>query len=359
MKQGFQSLTQLAAELERQSGAKQDFIAPAASIVATVSDGAPRLAFAGALNAPMTQHARRQLDEYLGIPAKYSDRMLAEAPELWALSAAQWLDKKNGDRRMVRMLDGNVRAFLSDRYQRIDNYEVAEVALAVLKEVSGLRIVSTNITESRLYIKAVSSEVRGEVKSKRVGDFVEAGVMISNSEIGMGAVSIKPFANFLVCTNGMVRDKATLRAAHVGRKQDETLEGLLSDETKRLEDEVVLRKVRDILRLSFDAADFQRWIETLSEQADQPIRGDAVGAVEQLGQSFGFSQAEKSGVLRNLIEGGDLSRYGLINAVTRLAEDVPSYDRATELEEVGGRIVTLSNDDWFRVANAEPVRVAA
>lgn len=32
---------------------------------------------------------------------------------------------------------------------------------------------------------------------------------------------------------------------------------------------------------------------------------------------------------------------------------------AAELEEVGGRIVTLSSDDWFRVANADPVKVAA
>jgi len=34
-------------------------------------------------------------------------------------------------------------------------------------------------------------------------------------------------------------------------------------------------------------------------------------------------------LLRHLIEGGDLSQYGLINAVTRTAEDAKFYDRAS------------------------------
>ncbi len=360
MKQGFASLTQLAAEIERQSKNKEDFVVAAAGITPVVYNGTmPGLVFGGDKSLPLTQLAHRQIGEYLGIPAKYADRMVAEKPLLWAENVREWLASKNGDRRMLRTLDGNIRDFLSDRYQRIDNYEVAEMALSVLGDIPGLRVVSSQITESRLYIKAVSSEVRGEVKSKRVGDFVEAGIMISNSEVGLGAVSIKPFANFLVCTNGMVRDKSSLRAAHVGGKRDESIDGLLSDETKRLEDEVVLKKVRDVIASAFNEADFRAWLDTLSGQAQERIAGDAVGAVEVLGDTFGFSKAERSGVLRNLIEGGDMSRYGLMNAVTRLAEDVESYDRATEIEEVGGRIVTLDSSAWFRVANAEPVRVAA
>lgn len=35
----------------------------------------------------------------------------------------------------------------------------------------------------------------------RKGDIVQAGVMISNSEVGLGAVSIQPLVYRLVCTN--------------------------------------------------------------------------------------------------------------------------------------------------------------
>ena len=34
--------------------------------------------------------------------------------------------------------------------------------------------------------------------------------------------------------------------------------------------------------------------------------------------------------------GNDLSHYGLVNAVTRASQDIEDYNRATELERIGG-----------------------
>ena len=42
-------------------------------------------------------------------------------------------------------------------------------------------------------------------------------------------------------------------------------------------------------------------------------------------------------MLRDLIEGGDLSGFGLVNAVTHYSQQVDDYDRATDLEAIGGR----------------------
>ena len=47
---------------------------------------------------------------------------------------------------------------------------------------------------------------------------------------------------------------------------------------------------------------------------------------------------------------GDLSVWGLANAVTRTAEDVADYDRATELEATGGRVIELPRADWRAIA---------
>ena len=49
---------------------------------------------------------------------------------------------------------------------------------------------------------------------------------------------------------------------------------------------------------------------------------------------------EASGILGHLAAGGNLSRWGFANAVTRYAQDVESYDRATELEKLGGKLST-------------------
>jgi len=65
-----------------------------------------------------------------------------------------------------------------------------------------------------------------------------------------------------------------------------------------------------------------------------------------------FPQGHRGGVLRHLIEGGDMSRWGIANAVTRQSQDVDSYDRATDLERAGGQIIELSQRDWNEIATA-------
>ena len=62
-----------------------------------------------------------------------------------------------------------------------------------------------------------------------------------------------------------------------------------------------------------------------------------------------MSESESGGVLKHLIAGGDLSGYGIMNAVTRQAEDVDNYDRATEFERFGGMITGWTVADWKTV----------
>ena len=71
-----------------------------------------------------------------------------------------------------------------------------------------------------------------------------------------------------------------------------------------------------------------------------------------LSNRLSLTQDEQSSVLRRLIEGGDLSQYGLINAVTRTAEDAKSYDRATELEMAGATVLDLKPTEWRDLALA-------
>ena len=54
----------------------------------------------------------------------------------------------------------------------------------------------------------------------------------------------------------------------------------------------------------------------------------------------------------HLITGGTLTRWGLVNALTRTAEDVDTYDRATDFERFGGQVIELPRRDWERIALA-------
>ena len=42
----------------------------------------------------------------------------------------------------------------------------------------------------------------------------------------------------------------------------------------------------------------------------------------------------------------------MLNAVTRTAEDIESYDRATEIERLGSSVLYLPTSTWREVATA-------
>jgi hypothetical protein len=87
--------------------------------------------------------------------------------------------------------------------------------------------------------------------------------------------------------------------------------------------------------------------EKLRRTKYMTITGDPVQAVEVLAQRHGLTEAERAGVLRSLMEGGDLSGFGLVNAVTHFSQQVADYDRATELEALGGRLIECPTGDWM------------
>lgn len=347
------NLVELATELERQRAVKADYVAASNSLGMTAAAELqlPVPGNAGDVSIlPMRDHAHGQMAARLDIPQRYYNRMKAANPELLMANVNAWLHRSD-DRRLIRVMDGNVRAILSDRYQRIENQEIAEVALPVLAAQPDMHIVSAAITDTRLYIKAVFPRIGGEA---RVGDPVQSGVIISNSEVGAGAVSVAPFVYTLRCTNGMVVPDSRIRGFHIGGRaaEGEAVYQLLSDETKRADDKAILLKLRDVVRAAADQAVFDKVVARLRESTEEKVTGNVVKAVDTLGQVAKLSAEETGGILRRLIEGADLSRYGLLNAVTRHSQDVADYDRASELESIGGQVLNLPRDQWRRIAEA-------
>lgn len=335
-------MTEVAAELDRQRKSKRDFMVDSASV--HMSDNGNNIELLGdgiTESFGMTGLFHRQLGSTLGIPAKYYDRLRSELPFLLASNVNGWLGIR-GSRQLVRTMDGDARAFLSDRYRRIDNYEIAEATLPVLSEITGVTIESCEVTDNRMYIKAVNPRLETEILP---GDIVQAGVMISNSEVGLGSVTVMPLLYRLVCKNGMVVNDLGERKYHIGRELDDTWE-LFADETIQADDAAFMLKLRDIVRSAADEARFNSAADRLREAAKVKLTGYAPKVVELAASLFGFSKPEEENILNHLIEGGDLSLYGLSNAVTRASQDVESYDRATTLESAGWEIITMNPAVW-------------
>lgn len=342
------NLVQLAKEITRIENSKKDYVAPTGKlemipvhgegVALEIENGRRERYGIGSI-------AHEQIGDRLGIPRRYYEKMRAEAPELLARNVNTWFERQP-EKRLVRTLDGNVRAFLSDRYRPLDNYMVAEAALPVLMGQSGIEVKSCGLTEKRLYIQAVTPKISGEVKP---GDLIQAGIVISNSEVGCGSVRVEPMLYRLVCSNGMITGHS-LKKYHVGRKidvEDVTSYELFEAETVEADNKAFMLKVRDIVRSAFDQLRFGQEIRRLKDAAEEKIeKGRIEDVVEETTKRFSLSQKEGESVLHNLIEGADLSKYGVANSITALANELEDYDRAVELERIGGKFIDLAPGEW-------------
>jgi len=341
------TLVQLAQKIEASKELKRDFIAPTQKLHMSVqSDKTVVLEVPNEGSFPILPLAHDQIGGRTGIPSKYYDKMRSEAPQLLADNVNTWFNL-HPEKRMVRTLGGDARAFLSNRYNRIENEEIAEVSLPVLHQIPDVSIVSSEVTDRRLYIQAVAPRLQGEVKK---GDVVQAGVVISNSEVGAGAVSVARMNWRLVCLNGMIMpDK--FRAYHVGRQIEDT-SALWQDDTRKADDRAVLLKVRDMVMAAVNEQEFAKTIARMRNLTEGKITGNPEEVIEVLCQKVGVNESEKGGILRSLIEGGDLSAWGMLNAVTAQAHVARDYDRAVELEAAGGELLELPASEWKRILEA-------
>lgn len=347
------SLVALATELQRQLPSKKDLVLhPSMMRHETGEEGATRLIIDHPEGGDfaVTELARRQLAAKLNIPFAYFERMRSEQPRLLDSNVNTWLQCDEGQK-MVRTLDGQARAVLSDRYRRLDNYDLADAVIPILQKLPDMRFESVELTATRMYMKVVVPPLTYTMSP---GDIVQAGIVIANSEVGQGTLSVQPLLYRVVCSNGLIVPERTLRKTHIGRAlgAEDTGVQVFQEETLRADDRAFFLKVRDVVQATVSQATFSEAARKMQSTMGVRLAGDPIKSVEVLAQRYDLSDGERAGVLRHLVTGGDLTGYGLVNAVTHFSQEVPDYDRATEFEEIGGRLIELTPKEWSGLAQS-------
>jgi hypothetical protein len=173
----------------------------------------------------------------------------------------------------------------------------------------------------------------------RVGDVIEAGIDIANSEVGLRSVQVTPITYRLVCTNGMRawRSEAALRMRHVG-------------DPNRLHEQL-----RDAVPIAFaeargDIARWQRATEVLVDNALEEVEslrllGLSSGEVQAVGRELAVSAgrllAESSGAETVAAAlGAPTTAFEVANAITAVARDRESIASRLTLEEAGHRYLS-------------------
>lgn len=377
MKAGL-SLTELAAKLEADKARIKDYVVDTRELHVLTGETGTEVKLPGVEELVPTQHFHRQLGTDLKVRADLYDRLRSTHPALYDGLINGLLDGWSKDhdgktgKRMIRTYtdggpngQGIARAVMSDSYRRIDNFDLATAVLPIIGQIPNVQIPTCQVTESKMYIKVVAPLTQVDLNDLiKPGvhkfldddgnpDYMQAGFVLQNSEVGNGSLSIDHMLFRLRCLNGLIVGKA-LRKTHVGSKVEVGEDySIYRDETVAADDKALMMKVQDAVTAAVDETKFKQLCAQFADATDTKPMEDPIEAMKVLAPTVGLTEGESKSVLQHLIKGGDLTKFGAINAITRTAQDVESYDRSVELETLAAtEVMSMGVGAWEKIAVA-------
>lgn len=236
---------------------------------------------------------------------------------------------------------GTARALLSNSYKIVDHVETLRAAMRGMA-AAGLganNITQCDLTGRRMYVRVEAPEVkayapellknyrspfRPELTGREL-PVVHAGFILTNSETGHGSFTVTPEFTVEVCTNGMTITRDAVGARHLGAKLDD---GLIdySARTRKLNLELITSQAEDAISRFLDVDYMQGVLAEMTANAQGEVT-ETEKAVKEITQKT-ECPALYDAVLAMFIKGGDMSRGGLVHAVTAAAQS-PEIDADT------------------------------
>lgn len=343
--QNLEQLGALVETLESQEKIKKDYLVNGSNLIFHEGNLVMTHADQNVTFKP-TSIFHSQIGEKLNIPKGYYDKMKEKAVKLLDDNVNHWL-KDEGKNMLIRSFrpeegDNVARAFLSDRYNMIDNVDVLMQALESIKD-SGFKvdIVGAELSETRMYLKVTCPDIEIKAtemlknyrKTVQVGTGIISGFVLQNSEIGYGSFQISPRAVVLACDNGLVNTSDAMRKVHLGGKLDD-LDFHKNDRIKNANRKLVKEQVRHAVAQFLSKDYLQKTINKFTELGQKEIEAPIAGVVEVVAKDYGITQEKKSELLNFFIRGGDTRRIGMANAITELAQTYGDPDQRNDTEAI-------------------------
>lgn len=290
----------------------------------------------------ITNTCHQQIATKTNIPMNFYDKLLIEHPTLLTHNINTLIQDK--ETVMLRTLHGNARALLSKRYRPIDNYDVMTCTLQNLKQIQEKQDIQININDARLtdthlYIKITSPDLKAYINpnptKQHVGDIVNGGIIVTNSEVGLGRFKVTQFISILKCNNGLISDNE-LSKVHLGKSQEhQTINW--SDKTLSLDDEHLYSQISDMITHCFTKDKFQLWIDQINNTASTEIK-QPILAINNIVKEYQIPKEQIESLLLQFAQDG-YTKWGLTNALTTIAQTNKDYNKQIEYEKIGNKIL--------------------
>jgi len=263
-------------------------------------------------------HAQSQLLARLEYPAK----LLSKLPERLNLMNLNWLNQNNAEKDcQFRVIDGDqVRALVSNRYEPFDHLELLEMIEPYCPD----SVVRKEFWDDQTFHLSITFPK--SATAIKVGDIVEKGIHISNSEVGMRSVTILGYVFRLKCTNGAISggDGGGARFRHLGNG-DRIHQGV----------QAAIQEV--MMATESIIANFKR---ALLNEIDKPI-----DYIERLAKKESLTQETFKSILDSYMEerstGEGDNLYTVSQAISRSANKVEG-DEAYDLQRLSVKALTMT-----------------
>jgi hypothetical protein len=262
-----------------------------------------------------TRHCRKDLSAVsFGAPAspgsaKYYRRL---PDEMKATVANYDINRMNGHSYLLRGKGDWIRAFLSSEYVAYNNSEIAETVASLLDKAD-VFAKDFVLEETNMFLKIISEEI-GDAESR-----LKAGILIGNSEVGMGSVSVEPFVFRKPCTNDLiVSQEKSFRHAHIHLTAYEHT-----------------RRMAEAVSEGFSLAGSM--LDAFLKTREEPLE-DAVETVPKIAEARKFSQKLTDEVVSSYLVEPEANRFGVINAFTNAAQKLGPLQRI-EMERFAGTLL--------------------
>jgi hypothetical protein len=257
----------------------------------------------------LSEVATSQMCQKFEIPVRYYRRL----PDAMKAIVANFdIGRVNGHSYLLRGKGDWIRAFLSADYVAYNNSEISEVVEGLLAK-GNVSVKDFVLEETNMFLKVISNEI-WDVESG-----LKAGILIGNSEVGMGSVSVEPFVFRKPCTNDLIvsREKS-FRHAHIHLTAHEL--------TRRMAE-----AVSDGFRVASSVLD------VFLKSREEPIE-DPLAAIRKIAEARQFSQKLTDELVSSYLVEPEANRFGLINAFTNAAQKLGPLQRI-EMERFAGTLL--------------------
>ena len=268
------------------------------------------VSIAGELH-PLKPIAQQSIANRLGIPITYLRKCPAD---IQRMNIDYWLAKEKNEELLFRFDGEKVRAIFTPRYVPTDNIDVLET-IRKLDYPMDMKV-QCSLDDEFMMVNIPDDRDTFSINGQKM----TPGISISNSEVGLAALSISAFVMRLVCTNGMIsKTEVTASYRHISTKILDEFPQVMSNVGQEL------GRQKNLFRLSLESK-----------------VTDPASTINSFNRQFQLGKEETEAVDWAIpLEHGD-TMFHVVNIYTRAAQykALPA-DSAYKLQKVGGAILGM------------------